>query len=268
MPTFQHNHISLNYQIFGQGTVPIIAFHGFSRTSDDYALYREYLGTKYKVFAVDLFYHGKSKIDGRKTRVFSKKELKTIFERFLLHLGLTRFQILGYSMGGRLTLFFLEQFPERLTKIYLLAPDGLKINFWNWLVTNTETGKQLYGFTIHHPAWVSLATKTGQTLKILPDKMDKFLNLNFATKGARLRVYRVWKLYKNIYFDIDLLASLIKDHRIETAVVVGTKDPVVSPKICREFCDLIPEQGTFHLISAGHDLFKPHALAYITEKVL
>lgn len=268
MPTFQHDHITLNYQIFGNGKVPIIAFHGFSRTSEDYALYRDYIDKNYMVYAVDLFYHGKSKIDGRKTRSFTKEELKVVFEGFIEHLKLDRFHVLGYSMGGRVALFFLEQFSHKMDKLYLLAPDGLKVNFWNWVVTNTKTGKNLYGFTIHNPGWVSAVTKTGKTLKILPPKIDKFLDLNFATKGARLRVYRVWKLYKNIHFNLKELAKIAKTEKISVEIVIGKKDPVVSPKNCEEFHSLLGDISNYHLISAGHDLFKPHALEYIGEKVL
>jgi len=268
MPTFQHEHIALNYQVFGRGTVPMVAFHGFSRASGDYGSYEKYFGSKYKVYALDLFYHGKSKIDGRKIRSFSKQELRLIFEAFLSHLALDKFEVMGYSMGGRLALFFLEQFSDRITKLYLLAPDGLKQQFWNWLVTNTKTGKNLYGFTIHHPGWVKKAVAAGKMIKVLPEKIDKFLDLSFATKGARLRVYRVWKLYKYIHFNVDHLAVLVDKNDIDVVIVVGKKDPVVSPKSCEEFHLKMGKNSSYHLIDAGHDLFKPHAIKYIGEKVL
>ena len=268
MPTFQQDHIVLNYQVFGTGDTNIIAFHGFGKTSNDYAMFKEYFGAKYKVFAVDLFYHGKTKIDGRKIRAFSKQDLNTFFQAFIEHLGINKFEVMGYSMGGRVALFFLEQFASQIDKMYLLAPDGLKKEFWNWLVTNTKTGKNLYGFTIHHPAWVKTAVSAGKKFKMLPDKIDKFLDISFGTKGARLRVYRVWKLYKHIGFDVDALTILAKSNQIQFEIVVGKKDPVVSPKLCQEFHKQIGENSKFHLIQAGHDLFKPHAIKYIGEKVL
>lgn len=268
MPTFQHEHTVLHYHVFGSGSIPIIAFHGFSRTANDYALYENYLHKKYTVYAVDLFYHGKSKLDGRKIRSFSKVQLKNLFEDFITHLSLNKFQVLGYSMGGRLALFITEQFPDQTEHLYLLAPDGLKTNFWNWWVTNTKTGKNLYGFTIYHPQWVNLVTSAGKKLKILPEKMDKFVNLNFATKGMRLRIYRVWKLYKYIVFQQANLATTIVENNIKVDIVIGKKDPVVAPKLCKEFHDKIGSLCTYHLISAGHDLFKTHTIKYISEKVL
>jgi pimeloyl-ACP methyl ester carboxylesterase len=268
MPTFQHEHIVLNYQVIGKGNKHIIAFHGFGKTSNDYQLFSEYFGSEYKVFAVDLFYHGKTKIDGRKVRAFSKRHLRDFFQDFITHLGINKFEVMGYSMGGRMALFFLEQFAAQIEKIYLLAPDGLKKEFWNWLVTNTKTGKNLYGFTIHHPGWLKTAVSAGKKFNILPEKIDKFLDLSFGTKGARLRVYRVWKLYKHIAFDMDVLQLLAKQHQIKFEIVVGKKDPVVSPKQCRDFHDQIGKNSRYHLIAAGHDLFKPHTVKYIGENVL
>lgn len=268
MPTFQQGHVVLNYQVFGDGKLPIIAFHGFSRTLNDYALYEDHLDPKYQVIAVDLFYHGKSKLDRKKIRAFSKGQLRGLFEAFIDHLNLDQFAVLGYSMGGRIALFFLEQFSNQITNLYLLAPDGLTTNFWNWLVMNTKTGKNLYGFTIHHPKWINTATKAGKKLRILPHKLDKFMELNFATKGMRLRVYRVWKLYKYIQFKQSELLENIQENNIKVHVVVGKKDPVVAPKVCKDFCNHIGKNARYHLIDAGHDLFKPHALIYIAKKVL
>ena len=99
-------------------------------------------------------------------------------------------------------------------------------------------------------------------------RLDKFLDLSFGTKGSRLRVYRVWKLYKHISFDLKVLEALAKKHKIKFEIVVGKKDPVVSQKLCKEFHLQIGSNSNYHLIQAGHDLFKPHTVKYIGENVL
>ena len=121
MPNFQKDHLVLHYQVFGSGPEPVLAFHGFSRTLQDYAVYENFCSEQYTIYAVDLFYHGKSKIDGRKLRSFSKESLRELLVDFTAYLQLQKFSVIGYSMGGRIALFFLEQFPEQLNHLFLLG---------------------------------------------------------------------------------------------------------------------------------------------------
>lgn len=264
---FQHNDIKLHYRKIGNGDKSIVAFHGFTRDSKDYELFESFSGKEYSIYAIDLFYHGKTQFDGKKWKSFSKEQLKEIFVLFLNHLQLDSFEVMGYSMGGRVALFLLEQFPTRINHLYLLAPDGLKTNFWNWFVTNTKTGKGIYGLAISNPGIVYGISSTGQQLKLLPKSMDKFLEINFSRKGLRLRIYRVWQLYKNINFSQSDLANLILKNQIQTDIIVGHKDPVVKPSLCEGFHKRIDEVSTLHKIKAGHDLFRPHVLKYLQENV-
>lgn len=240
----------------------MVLFHGFTRSSVDYELFKPFMKDDYTLYAIDLFYHGKTSFDSKKWKSFSKNELKEIFEAFLNHIDVDRFEVLGYSMGGRVALFMIEQFASRIDHLYLLAPDGLKTNFWNWLVTSTKTGKGIYGLAISNPGIVYSISNTGQKLHLLPSSMNKFLDINFSTKGLRLRIYRVWQLYKHITFSQTKLADLINKYKIETDIVIGHKDPVVKPILCENFYLKVKENARLHKIKAGHDLFRPHVIEF------
>lgn len=259
---FQHKDILLHYRKIGDGPKSVIAFHGFTRDSEDYEQFGSFSSKEYTIYAIDLFYHGKTKFASKKWKSFSKGQLKEILSGLLNHLKLDRFQVMGYSMGGRVALFMIEQFAERIDHLYLLAPDGLKTNFWNWLVTNTRTGKGIYGIAISNPGIVYSISNTGQKLNLLPSSINKFLDINFNTKGMRLRVYRVWQLYKEINASQAVLAEEINKYNISTDIVVGHKDPVVSPDLCLSFHKKIASNSTFHKIKAGHDLFRPYVIEY------
>lgn len=264
---FQHKDIKLFYRKIGSGERKVIAFHGFTKSSEDFLLYEDFCQKKYTIYAVDLFYHGKTTFRSKEWKSFTKPQLKEIFNSFLEALKIEKFEVLGYSMGGRIALFLLEQFTQRINHIYLLAPDGLKVNFWNWLVTSTKAGKGIYGLTISNPGIVYGISNTGQKLNILPSSMSKFLDINFKTRGMRLRVYRVWQLYKLITFKHSDLKKIIKKNNLHIDLVIGHKDPVVPPKMVKEFAEYIGENVTLHSIKAGHDLFRPHVLEYLKKNV-
>ena len=244
-----------------------MAFHGFTKNSKDYLLYEHFCKDKYTIYAIDLFYHGKTTFQSKKWKSFTKPQLNDIFAAFLKEIQVESFSVLGYSMGGRVALFMMEQFPTQISKVYLLAPDGLKTNFWNWLVTSTKAGKGIYGLTISNPGIVYGISNTGQKLNLLPSAINKFLDINFKTKGMRLRVYRVWQLYKFITFKQADLKKIINQNNIKVELVIGHKDPVVPPKMVEEFANFVGPNINLHAIRAGHDLFRPHVLEYLKNEI-
>ncbi len=264
---FQHKDINLFYRKIGVGKRVVIAFHGFTKNSKDYLLFENFCKEKYTIYAIDLFYHGKTTFNSKDWRSFTKLQLKNIFENFLLKIKAERFEVIGYSMGGRLALFLMEQFSSRIDHIYLLAPDGLKINFWNWLVTSTKAGKGIYGLTISNPGIVYGISNTGKKLNLLPAAINKFLNINFKTKGMRLRVYRVWQLYRFITFKQHELKKIILNNNLKMDLVIGHKDPVVAPKMVKDFAKYVGPNVSLHTIKAGHDLFRPHVIEYLKKNI-
>ena len=264
---FQHKDINLFYRKIGFGGRKIIAFHGFTKNSEDYLLFEDFCKKKYTIYAVDLFYHGKTTFKSKKWKSFTKSQLKEIFDSFLKELKIEKFEVLGYSMGGRLALFFMEQFAKRVDHVYLLAPDGLKVNFWNWLVTSTKAGKGIYGLTISNPEIVYGISNTGQKLNLLPPTINKFLEINLKTKGMRLRIYRVWQLYRFITFKQQELKVIINRENLKVDLIVGSKDPVVAPKMVIDFANFVGPNVTSHILKAGHDLFKPHVLEYLKKHI-
>jgi pimeloyl-ACP methyl ester carboxylesterase len=48
-----------------------------------------------------------------------------------------QYLLMGFSLDGRIALSVLELMPAGVSRLVLLAPDGLKINFWYWLSTQT-----------------------------------------------------------------------------------------------------------------------------------
>jgi pimeloyl-ACP methyl ester carboxylesterase len=266
---YQHSeNICIHYQKFGSGSKIILAFHGFSKSSEDYRKYESIFGDEYTIIAPDLFYHGKTKFASKEVKSFSKAHLHDILSGWIEHLEIEQFSVLGYSMGGRIALFMLEKFPQKIEKLYLLAPDGIKTNFWNWFVTNTKMGKYIYGASIRNPSIVYGISKVGKKMKILPQKIDKFLDINFGTPGIRLRVYRVWQLYKHIQFKLGDLVNIIEKHQLPVEIVGGKKDPVIPVKVLVDFHRMLPENCRIHLLKAGHDLFRPHVLEYLKKEVI
>jgi len=93
------------YESYGSGTEILFAFHGFGNHCSDFKILEPSLGKKYKIISFNLPYHGNSSIDESVfNKSISKNELKELMFQFLLRHHVTRFSLMGYSLGGKIAL--------------------------------------------------------------------------------------------------------------------------------------------------------------------
>jgi len=137
---------------------------------------------------MDLPFHGDTQWnDGLN---FDTNDLLLIIEKILYENnkqpGITiQFALMGYSLGARVALSIYEKIPSQVEKIILLAPDGLKVNFWYWLSTQTRIGNQLFAFTMKHPGWFFGFLKGLNKLKLVNASIFKFVNYYIGDETIR-----------------------------------------------------------------------------------
>src|SRR5690606_24816563 len=89
---------TLAYRTYGHGPMPLLAFHGFGRTGQDFHVREGPLGDLCTVYAFDLHYHGNSAAEAiRAEAPVTPKELATFFAAFMDELGAEKVMLLGYS---------------------------------------------------------------------------------------------------------------------------------------------------------------------------
>ena len=106
---------------------PIILIHGMGSNAADWNLNFAALASTYRVYALDIIgYANKSK----PVKVFSDRaEFAEWITSILDALKIEKTHMLGYSLGGFLTVSYAIEEPERLKKIVLLAPAATFIPF-------------------------------------------------------------------------------------------------------------------------------------------
>ena len=101
----------INYTDKGKGPV-IILLHGYLETSEIWSSFGEKLAGDFRVIAMDLPGHGLSDVFGE---VHTMEFMAEAVSGLLDHLKLSKVFITGHSLGGYVTLAFLELFPEYLS---------------------------------------------------------------------------------------------------------------------------------------------------------
>lgn len=105
--------INFHYSLTGIPTQPVILFlHGFMGSSDDFLPIISVLSQNFCCLAVDLPGHGKTQVLGNDESYTMPKTAEALIA-FLKHLNIPKCSLCGYSMGGRLALYLMLNFPQQ-----------------------------------------------------------------------------------------------------------------------------------------------------------
>lgn len=245
----------------GTGEELLICLHGFGENAESYSRLHDTLGTHYTIVSLDLPLHGQT--EWEEERAFAMEDLKEVILLILQHYRFKTFSLMGYSMGGRLSLCVVQLLAERIDRLYLLAPDGLKDNRWHMFATQTAIGKWLFRYCTYHPQLFFGLLHAWRKLRLISRGLHKFAFNSMDTLEKRERVYFVWTCMGQMMPDRELCKQQLKTHRVQTLLLFGKYDRVIPPVLGIRFMD-----GTFpcemRVLERGHQLISEEAAEVIT----
>lgn len=98
------------YSDIGEGDI-IVLLHGYLETSDSWTGFAKKLSSGYRVISVDLPGHGLSKVYGEShTMEFLAGAVKCLLD----NLNIKKIFLAGHSLGGYVTLAFVDLYPDML----------------------------------------------------------------------------------------------------------------------------------------------------------
>jgi pimeloyl-ACP methyl ester carboxylesterase len=219
----------LHYSRTGTGSNILLAFHGYGQTNIHYRHIALQLSAHYTLYAFDLFFHGKS-LWHLKDTPLTKAFLAEMIAAFLAQERIERFSLMGFSMGGKLALSLLEQFPQRIDQLTLIAPDGVKTSFWYSLATYPGWTKQYFRKVVISPTYFQNLAYAFRSLRLVDKGIVRFARHQMNTRQKRLRVYYSWMVFRELTFDMTHIASLINGHQISIRMFLGSYDRIITRK--------------------------------------
>lgn len=240
----------LFYQKIGNGPRHLILFHGFGQTHAAFDSWKEIFPADYTVLAVDLFHHGESK---RADRPLSQHEWKLALEALFLTHQIDTCQIAGFSLGGRFAIASAMNFPDRVSQLILLAPDGIHVNPWYRLATSS-VGHPLFRHLMHHPFHFNYLLNTFQKLNLVSSGMIRFAQKELQEPHKRKQVYQTWTYFKNLRHLPAHFSQTFNRHGIQIDLILGEHDAVIPPK------ELIPLTKHIERLNTHILPFKHHQL--------
>jgi len=248
MERFQRDGVEIAFLDEGEGD-PIVLVHGFASTAAVNWVHPGWVATLTKanrrVIALDNRGHGAS------TKLYDPAAYHSAImaedvRALLDHLGLGSADVMGYSMGARISAFLALAHPGRLRKVVF---GGLGSH----LIEGVGLPESIAD-ALEAPSLADVRDPQGRTFRAFAEQTSSdFKALAACVRGSRQTLSR------------DEVAAI----RVPVLVAVGSKDTVAGA--AHELAALLPFgraldiPGRDHMLAVGDKVFKQGALAFLSE---
>jgi len=249
----------IHYREYGTGDKIMLAFHGFGMHARQFDVLMPTLADKFRIFSFDLFFHGQTILNDASVeevrKGLSTKEFLEYIHLFLKEkqLGEAQFSILSYSMGACMAWAILEDMPQKIDKLFFVAPDGIQVNKMVSILSNNRLVNRLAYKLVHSPKTVNFLLNSIQKFKYIDQDLHRILKQEFGSTETRLVCYNAITYNSKFRFDKTKLAALINQYDIDAFLYFGKKDKVFPAKIGQDFAQLL-DRPRLHIFEEGHEL--------------
>jgi pimeloyl-ACP methyl ester carboxylesterase len=249
MPSFTHDGVEIAYLDEGRGE-PIVLVHGFASTKEVNWLHPGWIatltGAGRRAIALDLRGHGAS------TKVYDPAAYHSALmaddlRALLDHLGIARADVIGYSMGARITAFLALAHPVRVRSAVF---GGLGIH----LVDGVGLPQSIAD-ALEAPSLSEVRDPQGRLFRAFAEQTRSDLKaLAACIRGSRQTLTR------------DEVAKIAAP----VLVAVGSRDEVAGS--AAELAALLPSgraldvPGRDHMLAVGDKVFKQGVLDWFSER--
>ena len=249
MQRFAHDGVEIAFLDEGEGE-PIVLVHGFASTAQVNWLHPAWIATLTRagrrVIALDNRGHGASSKLYDPAAYHSARMAEDV-RALLDHLDVPRADVMGYSMGARITAFFAFAHPSRLRRAVL---GGLGIR----LVDGVGLPESIAD-ALEAPSLAQVSDPTGHMFRAFAEQTKSDLKaLAACIRGSRQILTR------------EQAAAI----RAPVLVAVGTKDTIAGS--AQELAALLPSgtpldiPGRDHMLAVGDKVFKSAALTFLAQE--
>jgi len=248
MPAFPNGSVEIAFLDEGQGD-PIVLVHGFASSKEVNWLAPRWVatlnGAGRRVIALDNRGHGAS------TKLYQPAEYHTAkmasdVVALLNHLGLPRADVMGYSMGARITAFLALEHPDRVRSIVL---GGLGMH----LIEGVGLPESI-AVALEAPSLADVSDPQGRMFRAFADQTESDRRaLAACIRGSRQVLTR------------EQAASIATP----ALIAVGTRDPIAgSPEALAAILPharALPIPNRDHMLAVGDKVFKAGVIEFLKE---
>ena len=223
---------------------PMVLVHGFNSSADCWNSMAGRLGKHYRLLAPDLPGWGES------TRLQDTSYGYNLqidrLHQFLQQLGLTRFHLIGHSMGGFISAAYAARYPDEVRTLCLMAPHGITEPVRSYLAECVDRGDNwLVPATVKD--FGKLLDNVFGKRPYIPGPLIKFLaaqTIGRAAKSARI--------FDEIQVGDPPLEQRLDQIKAPTLIIWGDQDKLIHVSAAEIFHKAISGSKLLILNGTGH----------------
>jgi len=246
----------IHYLYYGKGSTNIVCLHGYGESALSFRSLIEHLPAEFLLVAIDLPLHGTTHWNEKKH--FKVEDLYLILNKIfeVLNIKQQHFILAGYSMGGRIAMSLLQYIPERISKLILLAPDGLKVNFWYWLFTQTHAGNRIFRFAMNNPGGLLRLLQILNHLKMANKSVIKFVCTYIEDEKMRNQIFNRLTCMREFKPDLNKIRTIIHQKQLPVRMLYGQYDQMILIKRADKFRLGMESLCKLAVINTGHQVLQ------------
>ncbi len=242
--------VSLKYTIWPGGATPLLCFHGFGQDHSVFMPVSEVLKETHTLYSFDLPFHGESKWHAG-DYALQPADWHKVLQQFLAEENLESFEVMGYSMGGKYAMITAQLFPDRISHLRLLAPDGITTHFSYRYSHVFFPFRGILKAQIKKPTLFRGMVSLSRTFRLQDNYTLKFAENQMDTEFKRSQVYHSWVALRHFMPDLEKVAKAVQEPYSQLSFYLGIHDKIINKKEVKPLMELVPHHQLIELDS-GH----------------
>jgi pimeloyl-ACP methyl ester carboxylesterase len=180
-----------------------------------------------------------------------------------------QYDLIGYSIGGRIGLALFSDSPAMWKRVALLAPDGLKKSPFYQLTVHTALGRILWFAIDRHAAAVLSWSDRLLKWRIISPHLHGFCSFHLSHHAMRMMVWKGWRAHRMCWPKHREIVRALEDWSGQMDLAFGAHDRIIPPTNGKRLQQLTHqnEKVRFHVLPSGHGMLKPEIVQKLIHRI-
>ncbi|HLW53865.1 MAG TPA: alpha/beta hydrolase [Candidatus Angelobacter sp.] len=229
----------------GKGEETMVLVHGFSSSADSWNRIAGRLRKHYRLIAVDLPGWGEStRLEAASYGYPAQVER---LHQFVRQLRLSRFHLVGHSMGGGISANYAVKYPDEVITLALIAPHGVIEPVRSELAASVDRGDNWLVVT-SLPGFTRLLDKCFAKRPYIPGPVLKALAAQTVSRAAK-----TGKIFDEVQLSPPPpLVERISQIKAPTLIIWGDQDKLIHFSAAELYRKGIKDSATLIIPGSGH----------------
>ena len=269
---FEHPLVKLHYYRFGKGEQKMLCFHGYGMHGKQFKLLEgTALAAKYTFYGFDLFFHKETILQHQSLQAIkkgiSKKDFARLISSFCKAEKISRFSVMGYSMGTHYATVIAEEMANSIDEYIAVSPSclnpGVLIKFFS---KNSIGNKILEKLSLSDTALLNMLNwvhRLGFVDKVGYDILYK----EIGTPQLRFNFYASFTYLRFFETDAPALIKALNSEKVKGVFIFGKRDRMFPPGIGKKLLARL-KQKEIIILDENHEMINQNFVSALSAALL